>query len=136
MFQQNLLRAELTAVLCLVAYGLALAGVLQLGAAALSSAPQTFEEAVRPFVLVLWFSILPTTLLFAPSYALFHAKGWANMAAAIVLGIASSAVLVALFRNGAMALYALPSGAVVGAATHFVMKRWAGRAARPPVVTT
>ena len=43
MFQQNLLRAELTAVLCLVAYGLALAGVLQLGAAALSSAPQTLE---------------------------------------------------------------------------------------------
>ena len=135
-FQQHLLRAELTAILCLVLYGLALVGVLQLGAAAMSSAPPTFEEAMRPFVLVLWFSILPTTLVFAPSYALFHAKGWANMASAIVLGIASSAVLVALFRNGAMALYALPSGAVVGAATHFVMKRWAGRSLRPPVATS
>ena len=133
-FQQYLLRAELTAVLCLVLYGLALVGVLQLGAAAMASAAPTFEEAVRPFVLVLWFSILPTTALFAPSYALFHAKGWANMAAAIVLGIASSAVLVALFRNGAMALYALPSGAVVGAGTHFVMKRWSARAG--PVATT
>ena len=121
-FQQHLLRAELAAVLCLALYGVALAGILQLGAAAMSSAPQTLEEAVRPFVLVLWFSILPTTLLFAPGYALFHAKGWSNMAAAIVLGIASSAVLVALFRNGAMALYALPSGAVVGAATHWLMR--------------
>jgi hypothetical protein len=134
-FQHHLLRAELAAVVCLVLYGLALVGAIQLGAAAMSSAPQTFEEAVRPFVLVLWFSILPTTALFAPSYALFHSKGWANMAAAIVLGIASSAVLVALFRNGAMALYALPSGAVVGAATHFVMKRWARRSVQPPVVT-
>jgi len=135
-FQQHLLRTELTAILCLVLYGLGLVGVLQLGAAAMSSAPQTLEETVRPFVLVLWFSILPTTVLFAPAYALLHAKGWANMGAAIVLGIAASAVLVALFRNGAMALYALPSGAVVGAATHFVMKRWSGRASRPPVATT
>jgi hypothetical protein len=131
-FQQHLLRAELTAVLCLALYGLALAAILQLGAAAMSTAPQTFEEAVRPFVLVLWFSILPTTLLFAPAYALFRAKGWANLAVAIVLGIASSAILVALFRNGAMALYALPSGAVVGAATHWLMK---ARRPRLPSVT-
>ena len=121
-YQQHLLRTELTAVLCLALYGLALAGLLQLGALAMSSAAQTFEEAVRPFVLVLWFSILPTTFVFAPVYALMHAKGWANLAAAIVLGIAASAILVVLFRNGPMALYALPSGAVVGAATHLLMR--------------
>jgi hypothetical protein len=134
-FQQHLLRAELTAVLCLVLYAAVLAGLLRLGAAAMASAPQAFEETARSFALVLWFSILPTTLLFAPAYALFHAKGWANLGVAIVLGLASSAILVALFRNGPMALYALPSGAVVGAATHLVMKKWAARAARPPAVT-
>jgi hypothetical protein len=93
----------------------ALAGVLQLGAAALFlGAANVSRTRCGPFVLVLWFSILPTTLLLRAGLRAFHAKGWANMAAAIVLGIASSAVLVALFRNGAMALYALPSGAVVG----------------------
>ena len=121
-FRQSLLRAELTAVLCLVLYGIALAGLLQLGAAAMSAEPRTFDDAVRPFALVLWFSILPTALVFAPLYALLHAKGWANMAAAIVLGLASSAILVVLFRNGPMALYALPSGAIVGAATHWLMR--------------
>jgi len=135
-FRQSLLRAELTAILCLVLYGIALAGLLQLGAAAMSPEPRSFDEAMRPFALVLWFSILPTTLVFAPLYALLHAKGWANMAGAIVLGLASSAILVALFRNGPMALYALPSGALVGAATHFAMKRRAAGPARPPAATT
>ena len=135
-YRQHLLRAELIAVLCLVAYALVLAALLQLGAAAMSTSPQTFEEAARSFALVLWFSILPVTFLFAPVYAFLHSKGWANMAAAIVLGIASSAILVVLFRNGPMALYALPSGAVVGAGTHLAMRWWAGRGARPPVATT
>ena len=121
-YPQHLLRTELIAVLCLVLYGLALTGLLQLGAAAMSSAPQTLGEAMRSFGLVLWFSILPTTFVFAPAYALMHAKGWANLAAAILLGIAASAILVALFRNGPMALYALPSGAVVGAGTHLLMR--------------
>jgi hypothetical protein len=122
-FGHQLLRAELIAIACLVAYAVALTGLLQLGAAAMSSVPRTFEEAMRSFVLVLWFSILPTVFLFAPAYAFLRAKGWANMPAAIVLGIASSAILVVLFRNGPMALYALPSGAVVGAATHWLMRR-------------
>ena len=134
-YRHHLLRAELVAVACLVAYGLALAALMQLGAAVASPAPQSFEEAARAFVLVLWFSILPTVFLFAPVYALLHAKGWSNMAASILLGIAASAILVVLFRNGPMALYALPSGAVVGAGTHLVMKWWAGRGARPPVAT-
>ena len=131
-FRHPLLRAELIAIACLVGYALALTGVLQLGAAAMSSAPRTFEEAMRSFVLVLWFSVLPTAFLFAPGYAFLYAKGWANMPAAIVLGIASSAILVVLFRNGAMALYALPSGAVVGAATHWLMRRPSTRSTLMP----
>lgn len=120
-FRHLLLRVELTALLCLVVYAAALTAVLALGAALLSSVPQAWDEALRSFALVLWFSVLPTAFVFAPAYAGLLDRGWANMAAAIILGIASSALLVALFRNGPMALYALPSGAVVGAATHLIL---------------
>ena len=131
-----LLRVELTALLCLVAYAAALTAALALGAAAFASGGQGWDEAARSFALVLWFSILPTAALFAPVYAAMHGRGWTNLPVAIVLGIAASAILVVLFRNGPMAIYALPSGAVVGAGTHLLMKWWARRGLRPPVATT
>ena len=126
-YWKHLLRAEITAVLCLVLYAAALTAALGLGAAALSSDAQSTGEALRSFTLVLWFSILPTAFVFAPIYSFLRARAMANLVLAIVVGIMSSAVLVALFRNGAMALYALPSGAFVGAGTHFAMKLWNSR---------
>ena len=126
-YWNHLLRVEITAILSLVLYAAALVAVLGLGAQVLSNEPQSASDALRSFTLVLWFSILPTIFLFAPIYAFLRVRRVANFALAIVVGIMSSAVLVALFRNGSMALYALPSGAFVGAATHAVMKLWNAR---------
>ena len=126
-YWNHLLRVEIAAILSLFVYAAALTALIALASGALSSEPQSSGEALRSLGLVLWFSILPTIFLFAPIYAFLRLRRVANFVLAIVVGIMSSAVLVALFRNGSMALYALPSGAFVGAATHAVMKLWNAR---------
>jgi len=132
-YWNHLLRVEVAAVLSLFVYAAALTALIALASGALSSEPQSSGEALRSLGLVLWFSILPTTFVFAPAYAFLHMRGATNVAAAIVVGILSSAVLVVLFRNGAMALYALPSGAFVGAGTYLILK-WSSKGARHGIV--
>jgi len=132
-YWSHLLRVEIAAIVSLLVYAAALTAVLALGSGAFSSEPQSSGEALRSFGLVLWFSILPTTFVFAPVYAFLHVRGATNVAAAIVIGILSSAVLVFLFRNGAMALYALPSGAFVGAGTYLILK-WSSKGNRHGIV--
>jgi hypothetical protein len=131
-FWKHLWRIELAAVICLVLYAAAFTGVLALGAGVFATDSATLEGAARSFALILWFSILPTMLFFAPFYALLARTGHTNFPVAIILGVLSSVALVMLFRNGAMALYAIPSGAVVGAATHAIAK-WLAPRIRLPI---
>ena len=113
-------RVELVVVACLLAYALVLTLVLGLGAAVFAPGPQTWEGFGLAFGLILWFGILPATLLFAPAYAFLRWRGWINLALAIIAGLACGLIFI---RAGPLALYAIASGVIVAICAHLVLRR-------------
>ena len=122
-FWKQLWRVELVVVVCLLVYAAGLTVLLRIGAVAFASTPPTVEGLGLSFVLILWFGVLPAMVVFAPTYALLRAKGMVNFPIAVVVGLISGAVLVAVARMGAIALYALPSSVIVAMGVHAVMRR-------------
>ena len=122
-FWKQLLRVELAAVTCLLVYAAILTGLLRVGAAVLSPAAPETDGLWLSFALILWFGVLPALLLFAPVYALLRAVGFASFPAAVIIGIVSGALFVALVRAGGGALFAIPSSVIVAVGVHAIMRK-------------
>jgi hypothetical protein len=116
----HLWRVELVVLLCLLLYALAFTALLGLGAAVFAPEGPSVDRAALPFALILWFSVLPAVLLFAPAYALVRWRGWTNLALALVIGAATGAVFL---RAGPVALYAIASAVIIAAAAHLILRR-------------
>jgi hypothetical protein len=113
----HLWRVEAAVAISLALYGFALAVLVWLGAAALAPSTPGIGGA---FALILWFGAIPSIVFYAPTYTLLRWTGFANLAAAVALGILCGLVFA---RSGPLALFAIPCGAIVAAASHLMLER-------------
>jgi hypothetical protein len=122
-FWKQLWRVELAVAACLVVYAAALTALVRLGAAIFAPTPPSGDAIALSFFLLLWFSVLPAVLLFAPAYAFLRAKGAVNFPIAVAVGLLAPVVMLFLARSGLAAAYAIPSSVIVAIGVHAIMKR-------------
>ena len=122
-FWKQLWRVELAVAASLVAYAAVLTALVRLGAAVFAPTPPSGDALALSFVLLIWFSVLPAVLLFAPAYTFLRAKGAVNFPISVAVGLLSPVVLLFLFRMGPAAVYAIPSSVIVAIGVHAIMKR-------------
>jgi hypothetical protein len=122
-YWKQLWRVELAVAACLVVYAAGLTALVRLGAAMFAPAPPGGDAIALSFFLILWFSVLPAVVLFAPAYTFLRAKGAVNFPIAVAVGLLSPVLLLFLFRAGPAAIYAIPSSVIVAIGVHAIMKR-------------
>jgi hypothetical protein len=105
---------------CLLAYALVLTALLSLGAAVFAPILPSAENATLSFALIVWFSVLPAILLFAPAYAFLRWRGWVSVTTAIMAALLPAILFI---RAPVFALYFVPTSLAVAIGAHFLLKR-------------
>ena len=106
---------------CLLLYALILTSLLALGAAVFAPSGPGTDNATLSFALIVWFSVLPAILLFAPAYALLRWRGWASLGTALAAALLPAILFI---RAPVFALYFIPTSLAVALGAHFVLKRF------------
>ena len=120
-YWDHLWRVEAVVVGCLVAYALVLTALLALGAAVFAPMLPSTDNATRSFALIVWFSVLPAILLFAPAYALLRWRGWVSLTTALIAALLPAILFI---RAPAFAVYFIPTSLAVAIGAHFLLKRF------------
>jgi hypothetical protein len=124
-FLRALWRTEVVVILCLVAYALLFAVGIAILEAGRPSIHSFLDRILIVASLTLLFGAVPAMILFAPVYAAARTWGTVNMAAAVVMGIASSMVSTLFSADlRGIAILAVVASALVSAATHVVVAKW------------
>ena len=103
-----------------MAYALVLTALLALGAAVFAPMLPSTDNATRSFALIVWFSVLPAILLFAPAYALLRWRGWVSLTTALIAALLPAILFI---RAPAFAVYFIPTTLAVAIGAHFLLKR-------------